>query len=134
MGLLSAALLILGREREIRLALERSGVKRMEDVLTYEFEKILQMFLDKHIPIGDVISIRTNQDLGSKYGRCIIRYIPYYDVWRYEIEIGPRCFEDVEILRETIVHELCHTVQGAQEHNEIWLYWVNQAADFFDYV
>lgn len=69
--------------------------------------------------LGEVVDIGICYKTLKRWGRC--RYIADED--RYYIEISYRLVDDAasdKALKETILHELCHTVDGCMNHQKKW--------------
>ena len=69
--------------------------------------------------LGEVADIGICHKNLKRWGRC--RYIADEDC--YYIEISYRLVDDAasdKALKETILHELCHTVDGCMNHQKKW--------------
>lgn len=72
------------------------------------------------VAYGEVVAIKQNNRLTSTWGRCrMVSNRPK----KFEIEISGRlCGDDVstEALRDTLMHEVLHTCDGAFNHGNTW--------------
>lgn len=74
---------------------------------------------DCEIYLGEIADISVNHRAHKRWGHC--RYEPSEDA--YYIDISYKLVDEstpVKTLKETILHELCHTVEGGMCHTGEW--------------
>lgn len=89
--------------------------------LAKKYERILKEELN--IPISNNIEYKINTRASQRYGAC--KEISYNF---FRIEISDFLLEDnvkEDILVNTIIHELLHTVDGCMDHKEKWKNYAN---------
>jgi predicted SprT family Zn-dependent metalloprotease len=75
--------------------------------------------LESGIYIGEIADISVNTRAEKRWGYC--KYEPIEDA--YYIQISYKLVDDetpVKTLKETILHELCHTIEGGMCHTGEW--------------
>lgn len=82
-----------------------------------------------NIPIADSITIETREM--RQHGECIVTYANN----RYRINISTALYEYGSLLaiKDTILHELCHTCPDAMNHGAGWKRWVNKLNAAYGY-
>lgn len=84
------------------------------------FKKYVRLAKKHKIPISDKIELYPKiTSAKSYYGECLDRSD------HIEIRISEIAFED-NVLEETIMHELCHTIDGCWKHNQTFYYWLDR--------
>ena len=90
----------------------------MKDLQNY-YLKCLKELSDIGIKPGNIKRIYVNKNFKSTWGRC--HYNKKENI--YEIQINPILVQDDTediSLKNTIIHEILHTCEGALNHGPIW--------------
>lgn len=93
------------------------------------FQDCLADVVNAGIETGNIISVSVNSRAKKRWGLC--RYINGY----YEIEISNRLLADniADIAtKNTIVHEILHTVKGCMNHGDNWQKVANRINEFYN--
>lgn len=77
------------------------------------------------IPYGTVTKVFVNTRAKSRWGRCS-RTRGYNGTYTYTIQVSDRLLQDDlddMALKDTLAHELIHTVKGCMNHGPEWKKW-----------
>ena len=88
------------------------------------------------VPYGNIVDIKENTRAKSRWGCCKPRMNSHTGETEFHLEISSELLgEDAPLngLRETILHEICHTVEGGHGHTGEWLRWAKELNRAYGY-
>jgi len=89
------------------------------------FEEIAKQMIDIGIPIMQekINPIVQYNKRTSSFGLCKRNN----KIGAYTVYLSEFALQDKEEIKETLAHELIHTLDGCMNHGTKWLYWANIA-------
>lgn len=93
-----------------------------------------QMILEGfNIPKEKIKSITINSRLKKTLGMCKTKrdHITK-EILEHRIEIASYILSDPELTKQTIIHELIHTIPGCKGHDKTWKYYGDKASKLFN--
>ena len=99
----------------------------LRTTLDFLKDECIEELENLNIPIADDIYFKIRQDLSSSFATCIRRTNWLNGSYEYEIEINKSLIEmylnktiSEKVVKDTIVHELLHTIKGCMNHGKLW--------------
>lgn len=134
-------------EESFRIEKERMAERRRKAAQSWKGPKtdpVINQMLQECIALMNELGVPISRNIApevtltksfSYYGRCCLKgSLKKYTDYDFYIEISGHILGNTEkSIRNTLIHELLHTVPGGYDHRGVWKKWANYVNSKTDY-